>query len=109
MATEIKFIGFYLVSEVLAYFIFKLVRKKYLKSYGSKRPMWNGIIERLFIYLCLISGVYHGLTLFGALKIGTRIKADENKISNDYFLIGNMISVGLALLTVQLYNYWTIT
>jgi len=103
MGIEIRFIGVYLVSEILAYFIFKLVRMKYLKNYGSRRPMWNGIIERLFVYLCLFSGVYHGLTLLGALKIGTRIKVDENKVSNDYFLIGNLISVGLALLTVQLY------
>jgi hypothetical protein len=108
MGTEISFIVFYLISELLAYFIFRLVRKKYLKDYGSRRPMWNGIIERIFIYLCLISGVYHGLTLFGALKIGTRIKVDENKISNDYFLIGNLISVGLALLTFQLFKYWTL-
>ena len=47
------------------------------------------------------------LTLVGALKISSRIKADDNKISNDYFLIGNMISVGLVLLTCQLYKYWT--
>ncbi|SFT52904.1 hypothetical protein SAMN04489724_1167 [Algoriphagus locisalis] len=108
MEIGIRFVCFYLASEVIAYIIFELVRMKYLKNNGSKRPMWNGIIERIFIYLCLISGVYHGLTLFGALKIGTRIKADENKISNDYFLIGNMISVGLVLLTFQLYKYWTI-
>ncbi|MDR7128221.1 hypothetical protein J2X69_000549 [Algoriphagus sp. 4150] len=109
MEIGIRFIGFYLASELVAYFVFKLVRMKYLKNYGSRRPMWNGIIERMFIYLCLISGVYHGLTLFGALKIGTRIKVDDNKISNDYFLIGNMISVGLVLLTFQLYKYWTTT
>ncbi|SDD23155.1 hypothetical protein SAMN04488104_102029 [Algoriphagus faecimaris] len=64
--------------------------------------MWNGIIERLF----LLSGIYHGLVLFGALKIGTKIKTEENKISNDYFLIGNMISVGIVLLVVNLYQKW---
>jgi len=29
---------------------------------------------------------------------------EENKISNEYFLIGNMISVGLVLLTVYIYQ-----
>ncbi|WP_339707712.1 hypothetical protein [Algoriphagus aquimarinus] len=86
METEVRFIGFYLVSEVLAYFIFKLVRIKYLKNHDSKRPMWNGIIERIFVYLCLITGVYHGLTLFGALKIGTRIKADEIEHEKEYIV-----------------------
>lgn len=104
METGFSLIGFYLVSEFLAYFIFKQVRKHYLGNYGSNRPMWNGIIERIFLYLCILSGVYHGFTLFGALKIGTRIKVDENKISNDYFLIGNMISVGMVLLTYYLYQ-----
>lgn len=68
--------------------------------------MWNGIMELFFLYLCILSGVYHGFTLFGALKIGTRIKADENKVSNDYFLIGNMISVSMVLLTTYLYQNW---
>ncbi|MCE7057630.1 hypothetical protein LZF95_23310 [Algoriphagus sp. AGSA1] len=98
MEIGIRFIGFYLVSEILAYFIFKLVRMKYLKNYGSLRPMWNGIIERIFIWLCLTSGIYHGLVLFGALKIGTRIKADEDKISNDYFLIGKIGLIDFPML-----------
>ncbi len=106
MGTGIKLIGIYLVSELLAYFVFRKVRKHYVGTSGSSRPMWNGIIERIFLYLCILSEVYHGFTLFGALKIGTRIKADENKISNDYFLIGNMISVGLVLLTCYLYKNW---
>lgn len=50
METGIRFVAIYLASEVLAYFIFKLVRMKYLKNFGSKRPMWNGIIEWVFIY-----------------------------------------------------------
>lgn len=102
----LNFSGIYIASEILAYFIFRGVRKFYLGSNGSNRPMWNGIIERLFLYLCLLSGIYHGLVLFGALKIGTRIKTEENKISNDYFLIGNMISVGIVLLVVNLYQKW---
>lgn len=101
-----SFLVFYLVSEILAFFVFRKVRKHYLGSYGSLRPMWNGIIERFFLYLCVLTGIYHGFTLFGALKIGTRIKADENKVSNDYFLIGNMISVSLVMLTTYLYQNW---
>ena len=92
----------------MAYVTFRRVRKHYLGEYGSTRPMWNGIIERIFLYLCLFTEVYHGLTLFGALKIGTRIKADENKVSNDYFLIGNMISVSMVLVTTYIYQNWIV-
>lgn len=104
----IDFILFYFLSEFVALFIFKSIRKKYLGSSGSNRPMWNGIIERVFLYLCIFTEVYHGITLFGALKIGTRIKADESKVTNDYFLIGNIISVSLVLPTSHLYKNLTI-
>lgn len=103
---RIDFILFYFISELIGFFLFRKIRSYYLGSLGTYRPMWNGIIERVFLYLCLLSGVYHGIVLFGALKIGTRIKTDENKISNDYFLIGNMVSVGVVLLTVHLYKIW---
>jgi hypothetical protein len=33
------------------------------------------------------------LTLLGALKIATRINDKEDKVSNDFFVIGNLISV----------------
>ena len=106
MPQTISFLGLYLISELIAFFVFRRVRKHFLGGYGSARPMWSGIIERFFLYLCILTGIYHGFTLFGALKIGTRIKADENKVSNDYFLIGNMISVSLVLLTAYIYQKW---
>jgi hypothetical protein len=107
MQISISFFLFYLGSELIAYFVFRKVRKHYLGEYVSKRPMWNGIIERIFLYLCIFTDVYLGFILFGALKIGTRIKAEENKISNDYFLIGNMISVSMVLLTKYFYQNLT--
>lgn len=103
---RIDFIAFYFVSELILFLVFKKIRKCYLGSSGTQRPMWNGVIERIFLYICLFSGVYHGLVLFGALKIGTRIKSDEDKISNDYFLIGNMVSVGAVILSFHLYKIW---
>ena len=57
----------------------------------------KGILERAFISFSLLVGYPQVLTLFAALKIATRIK-DESKISNDYYLIGNLVSVSLAIL-----------
>lgn len=108
MPISISILFFYLGSEFVAYFVFRRVRKHYMGEYGSTRPMWNGIIERIFLYLCMLTQVYHGLILFGALKIGTRIKVDDNKVSNDYFLIGNMISVSMVLVTTYVYQNWIV-
>ena len=108
MQISISFFLIYLASELIGYFGFRRVRKHYLGEFGSSRPMWNGIIERIFLYLCIFTQVYHGFTLFGALKIGTRIKADENKVSNDYFLIGNLISVSMVLVTAYIYQNWIV-
>lgn len=60
----------------------------------------------------LISNYPHALTLFGALKLGTRLKHTENTSTdegkkreetyNNYYLIGNLISVSLSIIYVQL-------
>jgi hypothetical protein len=62
----------------------------------STSSILKGILERAFIVFALLSGYPQALTLFAALKIGTRIK-DENRVSNDYYLVGNLISVTLAI------------
>lgn len=95
----------YFISEILGHLIFYFLRKKYLGKSNSYRPMIHGIIERLFLHISLLAGYPQSLVLFGALKIGTRIKAEENKISNDYFLLGNLISVGLVLLAISIWQY----
>jgi hypothetical protein len=51
----------------------------------------------------LLNGIGHALVFFGALKFGTRIKVDD-KVSNDYFLIGNLVSVGLVIVTILVMN-----
>jgi hypothetical protein len=57
----------------------------------------KGIMERLLLILGLLNGYPHVITAFAALKIGTRINDKEHKISNDYFLIGNLISLLAAI------------
>jgi hypothetical protein len=47
------------------------------------------------------------ITFFGAIKLGTSLKdANQDRLSNDYFFIGNIASVGIALLQYLLYNYF---
>jgi hypothetical protein len=63
----------------------------------------KGMIERLFMFLALVYNLPHALIAFGAIKIGTRIKPDE-KISNEYFFIGNMISLTVVIIYYALWK-----
>ncbi len=95
-------IGLIIGFEILSVFIFwtvALVDKKQL----SLNTVLKGILERTFITFALVVGYPQALTFFAALKIATRIK-DESKISNDYYLIGNLVSVSLALLYSLIIN-----
>ena len=64
----------------------------------SLNSITKGILERVFLVAGILFGYPHVITAFGALKIGTRLHEDQkSKISNDYFLIGNFISILGAL------------
>lgn len=99
MITPIGFVILvFIIGEILAIAIFKLVSKALNQTKKMDRiSVVKGILERLVIYVGILSGYPHILTLFGALKIGTRIK-NEHPISNDYYLIGNLMSVLLVLI-----------
>ncbi len=67
------------------------------------------MLERVFLAFALINGQTGALTFFSALKLATRLKhtegtADHNKF-NDYYLIGNLVSAGVAILYVYLFNH----
>jgi hypothetical protein len=85
--------------EALSVLLFWLLSKVFTGKDGAginRRSVIKGIVERMFLFFALIHDLPHVLTLLGALKIATRIK-DENKISNDYFLVGNLVSISLAI------------
>lgn len=65
----------------------------------------RGTFERLFLFFAMVNDIFHALTLFGALKIATHIK-DDDRVSNDYFLIGNLISVSAAIGYFLIYNIY---
>ena len=82
----------------------------YQKNGFNKSSFIKGLIERLFLFFTLINNYPHALTLFGALKIATRLKHEtENKQEEDsynsFYLIGNFISVMLAIGYVLIYKY----
>ena len=95
----------YLLAEFLvAPILFRLIRKRFGRTESDDVPpetikaaKFKGRFERAVLLLGLLGSYAHVLTLFGALKIATRIKEDPDEVSNDYFLIGNLTSVALVL------------
>lgn len=97
MATFIlKIILILLGGEMVIHFVLFLLSKffgKVTKDKITRRSILKGILERIFIVVSLHHNVAQALTLLGALKIATRIKDTEDKVSNDFFLVGNLMSV----------------
>jgi hypothetical protein len=90
-----------LICEVVIAVIFSALAQWVYKRIGlDPKSILKGTMERLFLVVCLSSGYPHGLTLFGALKLGTRLKQDDQgdeKAFNDFYLLGNLLSVTIAL------------
>lgn len=65
------------------------------------KSILKGLFERAFLTLTFVFDFSVALVFFSALKLGTRLDSDsKDKLSNDQFLIGNMVSV----LAVFLYS-----
>lgn len=100
----IEYIIIFLAEEIIAlpifYFTLKYFRKNNQVSSGfSFISVLKGLLERLMIYIGLLNDLPHILTVFAALKVATRLEgANKEKISNDYFLTGNIISILLAII-----------
>lgn len=99
--------------EILLSIIYTMITPKEKKiGMIDYKSLIKGWIERAFLTYSLFSGYPHALTLFGALKLGTRLKHTENtsteegkkreEIYNNYYLIGNLISVALSIVYVKL-------
>lgn len=92
----------FVVGELIALCIFAVV--KHLlgpppDSPARKASTSKGILERAVLYTGLLYGFPQILIAFGALKLGTRLHEDQrSEISNNYFLVGNLISMFLAML-----------
>ncbi len=91
----------FVCGEILALFIFGVLKKSMEPSRNSTLRKWatmKGILERLTLLIGLLHEFPHILIAFGALKIGTRLRENQTShISNTYFLVGNLISILLAM------------
>lgn len=96
MPVWLKILLLLLAGELVIHPLFYLTSVLLGKQNRDKltfRTIFKGILERTFVVIVLWLEVASALTLLGALKIATRIKDDDDKVSNDFFLAGNLISI----------------
>jgi hypothetical protein len=97
----------FLLFEIVTALLFKMISKIAYKNSGfDVRSMVKGVIERSFLTIALLCDYPHALTFFSALKLGTRLRRDDdnndNNLYNDFYLIGNLISVAIAFFYIFL-------
>lgn len=78
------------------------------KGNGFKDSMISivkGILERTFLTFSLIVDIPITIVFFSALKLGTRLVQTNDKITNDQFLVGNILSVFFSIIY---FKVWTL-
>lgn len=93
-------------------FLYYFITPKSMRGTGKidYKSLAKGILERVFLMISLINGYPHALTLFGTLKLATRLKRDsegdkkKEATYNDFYLLGNFISILAAFFYVFLYE-----
>ncbi len=95
-----------IVGEAVSVGPFYLINRSF--NQGQKgvsiQSIIKGNVERLFLFLLLVNSLPQSFIVFGALKIATRLKDQSDKISNDYFLIGNLVSLILSIAYYLIYK-----
>jgi len=110
MPEYILLILLFLASEIFIAFIFAIIAQIFYHKIGFDfKAIFKGIVERLFLFIALTNGYSQALTFFSALKLATRLKHRDNPNDmdgfNDYYLLGNLISVAVAIGYVYLYQH----
>jgi len=93
-------ISVFICGEFLSYFIFGFIKRSLVPEEKKlqKISVIKGILERLTLFIGLLYGFPQIIIAFSAMKLGTRLSQEtKEKISNDYFLVGNLVSILLAM------------
>jgi hypothetical protein len=94
------------VGELVFYLVFRLIGKwlNLSKTGTPRREMFKGVLERLVLSVGIAHGIITVIIAFGVLKVATKLSlsaadhnADHVQNHNDYFLIGNLLSILFAV------------
>ena len=93
----------WLVMETVIIVLFFIINRSIGPETTGFISSFKGILERIYLIGGILVGYPQVIIAFGALKIGTRLHdAKNSKISNDYFLIGNFLSLTAAITYVTI-------
>jgi len=111
MPKSILLIAIFIATEIFLAFIFAVIAQLFYHKIGFNfKAILKGIVERLFLLVALVNGYSQALTFFSALKLATRLKHHDapNDMDgfNDYYLLGNLISVAVAIGYVYIYQHF---
>lgn len=106
------FLLYGIIIEILLAFFYYFITPDSIRvaTVVDYKSLAKGIIERVFLTVSLINGYPHALTLFGTLKLATRLKRDtdsdktKESMYNDFYLLGNFISIIVSIFYVYLYE-----
>jgi hypothetical protein len=101
----------FVITEVFIAFIFAVIAQVFYHTLGFNfKAIFKGMAERVFLFVMLVNGYTQALTFFSALKLATRLKHEEPKKDldgfNDYYLLGNLLSVLVAIGYVYVYQHF---
>lgn len=101
----------FIITEVFIAVIFAVIAQLFYHKLGFDfKAIFKGIVERIFLFVMLVNGYTQALTFFSALKLATRLKHEEPKDDldgfNDYYLLGNLLSVLVAIGYVYVYQHF---
>ena len=111
------FVLIFVIGEIIINITFFNYLKKYFKVnqnseeeisdkfLGLDISLFKGLLERFVLYFALTINLTQILIVYGAIKIGTRFEKND-KIKNDYFLIGNFSSIFVSILYYFIFNKW---
>ena len=99
----------FVITETILAFVFSVIAQIYYKKLGIDfKSIFKGLLERIFLSIAFIHDLPSALTFFSALKLATRLKhqeeKDEHNKFNDYYLLGNLASVTMAIFYAYIYN-----
>jgi len=102
-----------LCGEMIAALFYRFVLNPPFKIEQTKSTILEGFVERLFLFLSFVNGLYVALVFFGALKIATHINPNDNPpeqasdLPKNYYLMGNLISATFAVVYELLWRQLT--
>ena len=97
-----------IIGEIFFYLAFEAILRQFnlLKTGNKAREIFKGVLERVMLAIGIAHGITTVIVAFGVLKVATKLslsaadheRRDEVQSHNDYFLVGNLMSLVFGII-----------